>query len=175
MFPTPDDWPLLGQPLNAFRHHKRSAHAAIPARSSSIRCAQRLSASQRSALATMSPHSPETLCAQRLSASQRSARTYEEWLGVAKHVLNAFRHHRGRHLLRSQTVAELILCSTPFGITEVGTPRPDPSGRPPPRAQRLSASQRSAPTCASCSSLPSQVLNAFRHHRGRHQVLQRAW
>ena len=36
-------------------------------------------------------------------------------------VLNAFRHHRGRHLNVAAFKLGTLLCSTPFGITEVGT------------------------------------------------------
>ena len=98
-------------------------------------------------------------------------------LPAISHVLNAFRHHRGRHDSSRRRHRTYVLCSTPFGITEVGilclpggdgalgwcsTPfgitevgicRP---GRAPSRtcAQRLSASQRSA----YCSILGKSVL-----------------
>ena len=36
-------------------------------------------------------------------------------------VLNAFRHHRGRHISSSIRGKPPRVCSTPFGITEVGT------------------------------------------------------
>ena len=60
-------------------------------------------------------------------------------------VLNAFRHHRGRHVRLSIMSERLRMCSTPFGITEVGTGVGLDLGRP-----------------------ATDVLNAFRHHRGRH-------
>src|SRR5262249_5738832 len=64
----------------------------------------------------------------------------------------------------------LNLCSTPFGITDGGVYRgPGAAGGRPSWAQRLSASQRAAyqiQEAAECR-VP-QVLNAFRHHRGRH-------
>ena len=59
-------------------------------------------------------------------------------------VLNAFRHHRGRHLKEADFEPGENTCSTPFGITEVGTLRVGP-------VDGL-----------------LRVLNAFRHHRGRH-------
>ena len=85
-------------------------------------------------------------------------------------MLNAFRHHRGRHaftvrydpasgygaqrLSASQRSAPLIsasagrlrlrMCSTPFGITEVGTAVHSVVELSRASAQRLSASQRSA-------------------------------
>ena len=65
------------------------------------------------------------------------------------------------------------MCSTPFGITEVGISvsdreRSQRSGC----AQRLSASQRWAcrPDARSCCARTA-VLNAFRHHRGGHSPL----
>ena len=59
-------------------------------------------------------------------------------------MLNAFRHHRGRHEFKTWLEGFAERCSTPFGITEVGT-TPVPSAfAGPKRAQRLSASQRSA-------------------------------
>ena len=132
------------------------------------------------------------------------------------YVLNAFRHHRGRHNANVSHCASWVVCSTPFGITEVGTGSNSRRTRPHSGAQRLSASQRSArpisnasaPSSIMCStpfgitevgtfrvavdqgvavgcstpfgitevgtpppaSSPDQdgVLNAFRHHRGRH-------
>jgi len=107
-----------------------------------------------------------TASAQRLSASQRwafpavaSVNSLDPVLNAFRHhrgghttpdniasgvreVLNAFRHHRGGHT-RSWLGCHLgQLCSTPFGITEVGMNfRPRiPWARQ--GAQRLSASQR---------------------------------
>ncbi len=119
---------LLGVVLNAFRHH-RGRHDRL-----------------RRAPAV------DAFCAQRLSASQRSARDSVPHALNAVEVLNAFRHHRGRHAAACTIIAgELEMCSTPFGITEVGT------GRKRPRARRS-----------------RDVLNAFRHHRGRHASRRRA-
>ncbi len=61
-------------------------------------------------------------------------------------VLNALRHHRGRHHQQREVVDVQVVCSTPCGITEVGTPRP---------RDRMSF---------------RRVLNALRHHRGRHRT-----
>ena len=107
-------------------------------------------------------------------------------------VLNAFRHHRGRHMPPPFGTGRCWKCSTPFGITEVGTPRDRPTlvsarqcstpfgitevgtlimpmkSRTWNRAQRLSASQRSARQQGACRRREARVLNAFRHHRGRH-------
>ncbi len=112
-------------------------------------------------------------------------------------MLNAFRHHRGRHLGGENGLQVGQECSTPFGITEVGTPRPAsgrasslggvvlnafrhhrgrhtrPSMSSTTRAygaQRLSASQRSAPAGRRPHYQVQLVLNAFRHHRGRHDT-----
>ena len=59
-------------------------------------------------------------------------------------VLNAFRHHRGGHQRsRSCEPVALAVCSTPFGITEVGiADRHQVVRDRRRRAQRLSASQR---------------------------------
>ena len=108
-------------------------------------------------------------------------------------MLNAFRHHRGGHwawwaaflwfwsaqrLSASQRGAwprsiereSRELCSTPFGITEGGMARPPARGPASGCAQRLSASQRGACAIARVSAVGSQVLNAFRHHRGGHHT-----
>ena len=177
--------------------------------------AQRLSASQRSAPGTSRSVPRPLFCAQRLSASQRSARRGARPRVRQPPVLNAFRHHRGRHKPKRLARLSGRRCSTPFGITEVGTRASRPACERVPSAQRLSASQRSAQAAvcragrlAKCStpfgitevgthkvavvlithckcSTPfgitevgtaprgrvaarSRVLNAFRHHRGRH-------
>ncbi len=107
-------------------------------------------------------------------------------------VLNAFRHHRGGHTFAASPVVRFGPCSTPFGITEVGTRIPRPRKPRFPCAQRLSASQRWAPSglvrglrlklgaqrlsasqrwalaSRGRESPDSRVLNAFRHHRGGH-------
>src|SRR5205807_157417 len=61
-------------------------------------------------------------------------------------VLNAFRHHGGRHSAPQPRTPERGTCSTPFGITEVGTRwSASRAQSTTSSAQRLSASQRSAP------------------------------
>ena len=90
-------------------------------------------------------------------------------------VLNAFRHHRGRHSADPRVVSpDVVQCSTPFGITEVGTVMASrSSGLEIIGAQRLSASQRSARRrCRTVVRIAAiDVLNAFRHHRGRHSTV----
>ena len=86
------------------------------------------------------------------------------------HVLNAFRHHRGSHIPRGGTSCHRLWCSTPFGITEVVTfAVPDECD---------SRGQCSTPfgitevvtTVYPCHVDAIQVLNAFRHHRGSHNL-----
>ncbi len=57
---------------------------------------------------------------------------HEAWLSLlalsvplhdGKSVLNAFRHHRGGHQAGLDLPDLTRLCSTPFGITEVGISR----------------------------------------------------
>ena len=140
--------------------------------STAVRCsAQRLSASQRSARATARSIATPLISAQRLSASQRSARSAASVRQSAIAVLNAFRHHRGRHAsARRRVESDASTCSTPFGITEVGTVEPQHRDHRARRcAQRLSASQRSALKRSMLRPCwRARVLNAFRHHRGRH-------
>ncbi len=106
--------------LNALRHH-RGRHSTRPRRETATRCAQRLAASQRSALSRHRFLSFSLRCAQRLAASQRSAPTTAESEIYGRAVLNALRHHRGRHLGLEPFDHRGELCSTPCGITEVGT------------------------------------------------------
>ena len=156
--------------------------------------AQRLSASQRSARDDSRAVADGIARAQRLSASQRSAHVVSpadleadracstpfgitevgtrrraipvRVTGSAQRLSASQRSARRRPGAVSGPSAE---CSTPFGITEVGTSGLDDcrtvsaSG-----AQRLSASQRSAQVAASAELAQTDVLNAFRHHRGRH-------
>ena len=129
--------------LNAFRHH-RGRHVKPQTATTASTGAQRLSASQRSALASSAPTPTRISCAQRLSASQRSARSRRARRQRRTDVLNAFRHHRGRHAHAGRGNWIVDVCSTPFGITEVGTVR-----------------------CLA-DAFEVCVLNAFRHHRGRH-------
>ncbi len=109
-------------------------------------------------------------------------------------VLNAFRHHRGGHRPFAVLIGHSSMCSTPFGITEVGTRgtavalenepvlnafrhhRGGHTNRATSRrckrccAQRLSASQRWAHLAKSLCQCHPGVLNAFRHHRGGHRL-----
>ena len=154
--------------LNALRH-QRGRHRSVRPLHQSSGCAQRLAASKRSA--QLSGHAPdssdEVLNALR---HQRGRHLRAGGLLTEKiEVLNALRHHRGRHAAaRSEfeaglacstpcgitevgtgssgrTTAALHECSTPCGITEVGTAAAAPVHRGRDRgAQRLAASQRSA-------------------------------
>jgi len=157
--------------------------------------AQRLSASQRWAHDRRGTKTRGSEGAQRLSASQRWARPRGRLrrygpgggmsgvLNAFRHhrggraargevppsraeVLNAFRHHRGGRTTSSRQSGRTRMCSTPFGITEVGATFAGKSNCPTARAQRLSASQRWA--LGGNGRLLGQdvVLNAFRHHRG---------
>ena len=154
--------------LNAFRHH-RGGHSPRDRDSPWAKSrAQRLSASQRWASPVAGWLWIATAGAQRLSASQRWAFLHamkcaatepvlnafrhhrgghelaHEASRLVKHVLNAFRHHRGGHTRPHGLAKSLLkLCSTPFGITEVGM-EPCSIRQSMSRlgAQRLSASQR---------------------------------
>ena len=166
------DWKLTGHlnVLNAFRHH-RGRHAAARRGVGVARsCAQRLSASQRSASPDPVGSQPSIGSAQRLSASQRSTcsppamgvlrcsrcstpfgitEVGMHWqlrrrLHVGGRVLNAFRHHRGRHLLHGSAGSASRWVLNAFRHHR---------GRHP-----VVSPPRWAP----------YVLNAFRHHRGRH-------
>ena len=114
--------------LNAFRHHRgrHDVHDAWHRRGSSR--AQRLSASQRSAR-----RGGELLRVAGRVCSTPFGITEVGTLALAvrrrplNRVLNAFRHHRGRHDCRSSSAAGTRRCSTPFGITEVGTPARRPA------------------------------------------------
>ena len=88
-------------------------------------------------------------------------------------VLNAFRHHRFLHWLVDIPVLWLRVCSTPFGITDFCTRSPTRDPRSSCGAQRLSASQISAPSLSRESRGAARVLNAFRHHRFLHFLTTR--
>jgi len=87
-------------------------------------------------------------------------------------VLNAFRHHRGGHFWTFERKPIICLCSTPFGITEVGIP--------PMPLNRSSTLMCSTPFGITEVGIPLplppwlvvEVLNAFRHHRGGHPPRQ---
>ena len=115
--------PAAYEVLNAFRHH--CGRHAVPAAGSgpSRRCAQRLSASLWSARQMLGSDRYQAACsAQRLSASLWSAPGGVVVPGVPQ-------------------------CSTPFGVTVVGTDTGTDAhaGAQPTSAQRLSASLWSAP------------------------------
>ena len=133
-----------GDVLNAFRHH-RGGHARARRRSDRASGAQRLSASQRwASCSAVARHPSACRCAQRLSASQRWAAGRVARVRPPYDVLNAFRHQEVG-IRPGPSVAASTECSTPFGITEVG----------------MLASW-------STGDYARHVLNAFRHHRGRH-------
>ena len=130
--------------LNALRHH-RGRHAG---QRSVLRTgqssAQRLAASQRSAPVRLRPMPSRWYrCSTPCGITEVGTRRVDAAL-PAWSVLNALRHHRGRHTLASRRSIGLAACSTPCGITEVGTRsrRRWPLGAR--GAQRLAASQRSA-------------------------------
>ena len=183
--------------LNAFRHHRgrhaitRSATLALgecstpfgitevgtcvhhPIGADNRRCSTPFGITEVGTLvASASPSPPAG--AQRLSASQRSAPARNRSGYWRFQVLNAFRHHRGRHSERRTPVRKTVMCSTPFGITEVGTIDDPLKNAEEAGAQRLSASQRSAPPRERLLPEQMSVLNAFRHHRGRHMILRRS-
>ena len=157
--------------------------------------AQRLSASQRWACERST--GPALGCSTPFGITEVGKVAAPSETGQGQ-VLNAFRHHRGGHtwsippaarrtsaqrLSASQRWARRLIaptrfshqCSTPFGITEGRNARNAPPIRPfRPCAQRLSASQREASSIGAPLESPTErVLNAFRHHRGRHLGMRR--
>ena len=138
------------QVLNALRHHRGRHRSQRRDRPRSPRSgAQRLTASQRSAHAVRNGRRPpagDVLNALRHHRGRHADRS--STVRDGPRVLNALRHHRGRHA-RPATAVEPASreCSTPFGITEVGTAR----------SRQLDGTD-------------DVVLNAFRHHRGRHAI-----
>ena len=88
-------------------------------------------------------------------------------------VLNAFRHHRGRHKPILVIDLRVIECSTPFGITEVGTYWNyfDAARESVLNAFRHHRGRHTAEKVGDF--LREKVLNAFRHHRGRHATTRR--
>ncbi|MDB5307795.1 MAG: hypothetical protein JWO38_1997, partial [Gemmataceae bacterium] len=134
------------------------------------RCAQRLSASLGSARGSTRAPGTGATSAQRLSASLGSAQRRRGTGREAVGVLNASRRHWGRHGVVSSNLTTSMPCSTPLGVTGVGTPRtrrrrPSRSG-----AQRLSASLGSAHVERSQNLAGGRVLNASRRHWGRHTL-----
>ncbi len=84
-------------------------------------------------------------CAQRLSASRRAAHQGAELHGHRYQVLNAFRHHGGRHHhLRQEPPAQLLVLN----------------------AFRHHGGRHHRGVLF--EAIEADVLNAFRHHGGRH-------
>ena len=131
--------------LNAFRHH-RGGHTMFWSCIVLLKCAQRLSASQRGACRRRPPMPPlDKMCSTPFGITEGGIHKSRSSLAERRHVLNAFRHHRGGHVLVFEDRVISRVCSTPFGITEGGIRPACPSPR------------------------PARVLNAFRHHRGGHR------
>ncbi len=130
--------------LNALRHHRGRHHSGTP-RCLTVKCAQRLAASQRSARSRAhgcNAMPPNVLNALRHHRGRHPFPhdLFHPW----PKVLNALRHHRGRHTVEFDAKGALA------------------------GAQRLAASQRSARRSQSRCPAARPVLNALRHHRGRH-------
>ncbi len=134
--------------LNALRHHRGRHSIPLASLRGPSRCAQRLAASQRSARSGRETPKPHLHCAQRLAASQRSARSClsapcRSPAPCAQRLAASQRSARraillslldtacAQRLAASQRSARCLpscsmdstkMCSTPCGITEVGTP-----------------------------------------------------
>ena len=129
--------------LNAFRHHCGRHRRASR---SSDRCSTPFGIT---AVGTSRAARQAAYCSRVLNAFRHHCGRHTCRMSTGSHspsVLNAFRHHCGRHCLRGRRTSNPVSrCSTPFGITEVGT-RDSRAGRIATScAQRLSASLRSAP------------------------------
>ncbi len=145
----PDDRSCGFEVLNALRHHC-GRHRTQAARKKDRERAQRLAASLRSALGTGSGCS------------------------TGSGVLNALRHHCGRHTYMLGDEARVNACSTPCGITAVGTQHDGvitadhlqcstPCG--------ITAVGTRQPCLIGAQERPrGRVLNALRHHCGRHPL-----
>ena len=73
-------------------------------------------------------------------------------------------------LVSRPVIAAALACSTPFGITEVGTRRRPRSSQ---RLDVLNAFRHHRGrqlAAARATASAHRVLNAFRHHRGRHRT-----
>ncbi len=130
--------------LNAFRHH-RGGHQQPARPRLKFDSAQRLSASQRWAsgdlpltrqgracstpfgitevgIAVARAFQPgcQAECSTPFGITEVGIRLTRRESRAAKYVLNAFRHHRGGHLITRLASSAFAECSTPFGITEVG-------------------------------------------------------
>ena len=155
--------------LNAFRHH-RGGHRPFVAEDHGCRWCSTPSGIIEGGISERGRRPAASSSAQRLSASQRGASgpgggrdAIDRVLNAFRHhrgghnrvyglsdrstlVLNAFRHHRGGHSIGPYRLAIVVMCSTPFGITEGGMGPPPPAWTISLGAQRLSASQRGAST-----------------------------
>ena len=142
-------WSVAGMPgvlvLNAFRHHRGRHTIGIAHHDITNKCSTPFGITE---VGTAAPAAP----------------------AVVSPVLNAFRHHRGRHILAVICLGVCILCSTPFGITEVGTR----VGSEPVGVGSVCSTPFGITEVGTRRGRPiprrARVLNAFRHHRGRHLV-----
>jgi len=128
--------------LNAFRHHRVSRPPYWRLRSYLPNSAQRLSASQSFAgeMLKRLGDAADVLNAFRHHRVSRSPSTTHQ--RSQNLVLNAFRHHRVSRFTDERRTWPIVMCSTPFGITEFrGHFR------------------------AMMATPQWLVLNAFRHHR----------
>ena len=131
--------------LNAFRHHGCRESRRAPSRTSLARCSTPFGITAVGSSGRGRARG-SWACAQRLSASRLSGVGQRLRISLLIRVLNAFRYHGCRETTMTTTTTRNFRCSTPFGITAVGSRH----GHDDPRAPR--------------------VLNAFRHH-GCREVL----
>ena len=203
--------------LNALRHH-RGRHRRIRQTTAPADGAQRLTASQRSAplragrriergrqcstpygitevgtTAACAPVAGRLVCSTPYGITEVGTRSTSSRIRAVQHVLNALRHHRGRHAtiagrrrasprvlnaLRHHRGRHCVLgtpvrrsrwCSTPYGITEVGTPSPGPPRTPHDVCSTpYGITEVGTRSPAVAQRAARRVLNALRHHRGRH-------
>ena len=181
--------------LNAWRR-RRSQHFEVgPCECGP--CAQRLAASEESAHRFGLCATSATRCSTPGGVGGVSTSRLRVEHRLAG-VLNAWRRRRSQHLgviLRSEHASA---CSTPGGVGGVSTSRSSATESTRPSAQRLAASEESAPdnllarytwhyvlnawrrrrsqhgVIASCSSCCSDVLNAWRRRRSQHSNARRS-
>ena len=107
--------------------------------------AQRLAASRRASPSALASTTPSVTAAQRLAASRRASRPRIDDRRRHCALLNALRHHGGRHVMTAPEAAVRLGCSTPCGITEGVTRRPiSRCSCRTASAQRLAASRRAS-------------------------------
>jgi len=94
------------------------------------------------------------------------------WSGRVPEVLNAFRHQRKNHHTRQIDPEFLRPCSTPFGINERTTRTGIGSMTNTCGAQRLSASTKEPRDPRLRGGSGRGVLNAFRHQRKNHELIE---